>query len=63
MEDEFDTVDMSNMIGQSVAQFHYAANQVNHLNQLDRRHSEIREKRDKSNASVENEPKIIRDQH
>ena len=28
MEDEFDTVDMTNMVGQSVAQFHYAANQV-----------------------------------
>jgi len=31
MEDEFDTVDMSNMIGQSVAQFHYAANQDDEL--------------------------------
>ena len=28
MDDEFDTVDMTNMLGQSVAQFHYAANQV-----------------------------------
>jgi len=31
MEDEFDTVDMTNMVGQSVAQFHYAANQDDEL--------------------------------
>lgn len=31
MENEFDTVDMTNMIGQSVAQFHYAASQDDEL--------------------------------
>ena len=31
MDEEFDTVDMTNMIGQSVAQFHYAANQEDEL--------------------------------
>lgn len=31
MDQEFDTVDMSNMVGQSVAQFHYAANQDDEL--------------------------------